>query len=277
MGGIGKGAMAPTLKDVLNLLESVSPAGLAEPWDNSGLQVGSPSQEVGAIFLSLDPTLKALQRAIDAHAQMLLTHHPLIFKPISHINVQSFPGDIIVKAIKNDVAIACAHTNLDASIGGVNDILADLLGLEHVEVLKENFDAEGPVGIGRIGDLKNPLPLDSVLREISRIFRLDHLKVVGGKDVSVRRLAVVGGSGGSFLAEAYEKGADLFLTGDITHHVALDAENLGLVLVDGGHFSLENAAFRIFGAHLQKLFKAKKWDVSVKMDKEETDPLRLER
>lgn len=269
--------MAPTLNDILNLLESVSPAGLAEPWDNPGLQVGFPLQKIRTIFTSLDPTPGALQRALDARAQMLLTHHPLIFKPISQVNSESFPGDVIFRAIKKDVAIVCAHTNLDASRAGINDILADLLGLVNVEVLKENTASEGPAGLGRIGDLLKPLPLDAVLREISRIFHLGHMKVVGKKGVTIKRLAVVGGSGGSLLTEAHRKGADLFLTGDVTHHVALDAESLGVVLVDGGHFALENTAFKVFGAYLQGLFKAKKWDVSVRIDEVESDPLRMER
>ena len=273
----GKGSMVPTLQNILDLLESVSPASLAEPWDNPGLQVGFPPQKIGTIFTSLDPTPGALQRALDMHAQMLLTHHPLIFKPISQINPENFPGDVIVRAVKNDVAVVCAHTNLDASMGGINDILADILGLVNVEILKENTDSEKPAGLGRIGDLRKPLPLDSVLQEISRTFHLEQIKVAGKKDVFVRRLAVVGGSGGSLLREAHRKRADLFLTGDVTHHVALDAETLGVVLVDGGHFSLENEAFRVFGTHLQKLFKAKKWEVSLKIDEKEADPLRLER
>lgn len=267
--------MVPTLKDILNLLESVSPASLAEPWDNPGLQVGFPSQKIGTIFISLDPTPGALERALDVHAQMLLTHHPLIFKPISQIDSQNFPGDVIVRAVKNDVAIVCAHTNLDASKGGINDILADILGLVNVEILKENTDSKEPAGLGRIGDLKKPLPLDSVLREISKTFHLEQMKVAGKKETLIRRLAVVGGSGGSLLTEAHRKMADLFLTGDVTHHVALDAETLGVVLVDGGHFTLENEAFRVFGGHLQKLFKMKKWDVSVKIDEKEADPFTI--
>ena len=267
--------MVPTVTDLLNLLESVSPASLAEPWDNPGLQVGIPSQKIQTIFTSLDPTPRALQRALDAHAQILLTHHPLIFKPISQINSEFFPGDVIFRAIKKDVSVVCAHTNLDASMAGINDILSDLLGLVNVAVLKEDAGMEGSVGLGRIGDLEKPLPLNLVLQEISRTFHLQHMKVAGETDAAIKRLAVVGGSGGSLLAEAYRKGADLFLTGDVTHHVALEAESLGMVLVDGGHFALENAAFRAFGVHLQELLAARSWDVSVKIDEEGADPLRM--
>ena len=129
---------------------------------------------------------------------MLLTHHPLIFKPISHINSDSFPGDVITRAIKENVAVVCAHTNLDASAAGINDILADLLGLVNVAVLKENAGLEGPVGLGRIGDLEKPLPLDVMLRKISGIFHLEHMKVVGEKGAAIKRVAVVGGSGEVF-------------------------------------------------------------------------------
>ncbi len=269
--------MAPTLKDILQLLESVSPAELAEPWDNPGLQVGTPSQEIKKIFTSLDPTIGALQRAIDAGAQMLLTHHPLIFKPVFRVNSDSFPGNVIAGAIKKNVAIVCAHTNLDASKDGMNDILADLLGLAHVEILKENAEGKDGAGMGRIGDLAEALPLEAFLRKISGIFQLGSMKVAGERAAVIQRVAVVGGSGGSFLAEAHKNGADLFLTGDVTHHVALDAKTLGLVLVDGGHFALENAAFNVFAGFLQNRLKTENWDVSVQKDEKNADPLRMER
>jgi len=264
--------MQPTLKDFLVLLETIAPARLAEPWDNSGLQVGSLSQKIRKVFTSLDPTLNALISASEANAQLLFTHHPLIFKPLSRLDINSFPGDVVAEAAKRGVSIVAAHTNLDAAQGGINDILADLMGLRNVEVLKNADEMDG-VGLGRIGDLPGSTRLSAVARDVKKVLGTQNIKMVGQRDALIHRLAVVGGSGGSLLSLAYEKGADLLLTGDVGHHVALEAKSLGMALIDGGHFHTEKVAFRVFVKNLNKILKAKGWDVTFEIDKNETDPI----
>ena len=264
--------MQPTLKDFLGLLGTIAPARLAEPWDNSGLQVGSLSQKIRKVFTSLDPTLNALTSAAEANAQLLFTHHPLIFKPLSRLDINSFPGDVVAEAAKRGVSIVAAHTNLDAAQGGINDILADLVGLRNVEVLKNADEMDG-VGLGRIGYLPGPAGLSAVARDVKKVLGTQNIKVVGQSDALIHRLAVVGGSGGSLLSLAYEKGADLLLTGDVGHHVALEAKSLGMALIDGGHFHTEKVAFRVFVKNLNKILKAKGWEVAFEIDKNETDPI----
>ena len=264
--------MIPKLKDILELLEKVAPLRLAEPWDNPGLQVGSYSQEIKKIFLALDPTKKALKSASENNAQLLLTHHPLIFKPLSQIDIHAFPGDVLFEAVKSEISIVSAHTNLDMARGGINDILADLLGLQHVEVLKEIHEEQG-VGLGRIGVLPGPTGLSVVIEQIKRILGTEKLKIIGKQDIQISRLAVVGGSGGGLVSIASKKGAELLLTGDVGHHHALEALSLGLVLIDGGHFHTEKTAFKVFGERLQVMLRTKKWEVAVEVDKDETDPM----
>ncbi len=264
--------MKPTLKDFLGFLETIAPARLAEPWDNPGLQVGSLSQEIRKVFTSLDPTLNALTSATEANAQLLFTHHPLIFKPLSRLDINSFPGDVVAEAAKREVSIVAAHTNLDATRGGINDILADLMGLRNVEVLK-NADEMNGVGLGRIGYLQGPTALSAVARDVKKVLGTQNIKVVGQRDALIHRLAVVGGSGGSLVTLAYEKRADLLLTGDVGHHVALEAKSLGMALIDGGHFHTEKIAFRVFVKNLNKILKAKGWEVTFEIDKNETDPI----
>ena len=264
--------MKPTLKDFLDLLESIAPARLAESWDNPGLQVGLLSQKIRKVFTSLDPTLDALLSADEADAQLLFTHHPLIFKPLSRLDINSFPGDVIAEAVKRGVSIVAAHTNLDAARGGINDILADLMGLTNVEVLKNADEMDG-VGLGRIGYLPQPTALSAVARDVKDVLGTQSIKVVGKRDALIHRLAVVGGSGGSLLPLAYEKGADLLLTGDVGHHVALEAESSGMALIDGGHFHTEKTAFRVFVSNLNKTIKTRGWEVTLETDKNETDPI----
>jgi dinuclear metal center YbgI/SA1388 family protein len=264
--------MIPKLKDFLDLLEQIAPARFAEPWDNPGLQIGSYTQEVRTIFLALDPTLKALTSASKNGAQVLLTHHPLIFKPISRLEIHRYPQDVIVQAAKSKISVVAAHTNLDVAKGGMNDILAHMLGLQHIEVLSK-ADEEKGVGLGRIGDLPEPTEFSYVVNHIKGVLRAEKLRLVGQGDRLVRRLAVVAGSGGSLVALASEKGADLLLTGDVSHHHALEAESLGIALIDGGHFHTEKAAFRDFAGRLREVLTGKGWDVTVEVYEDETSPI----
>jgi dinuclear metal center YbgI/SA1388 family protein len=263
------------LKDFLDVLETVAPARWAESWDNPGLQVGCPTQEIRRIFSSLDPSSKALRSASTANAQLLFTHHPLIFKPLSRLNTDTFPGDVITEAARKEIAIVAAHTNLDVAQGGINDILADLLGLTDVEVLQP-IDAADGIGLGRIGNLPRPADLSAVARAIKKTLSKPEIRAVGQRDLMIRRLAVVGGSGGSLVSLAAEKGADLLLTGDVGHHVALEAQALGMALIDGGHFHSEKIAFKIFAKTLDALLKSKGWEIDVVIDEDEVDPIWLD-
>lgn len=264
--------MIPGLSDILELLEEVAPSRLAEPWDNPGLQVGSYTQSIKKIYAALDATPESLQSARMNDAQLLLTHHPLIFKPISRLDRDVFPGNTILEAGKRDIAIVSAHTNLDVAVGGINDILADLLGLERVEVLQEMEGFEG-VGLGRVGDLKNSRAVPELLEDLKRILDVDQLRVVGKTDQKVRRIAVVGGSGASLSSLASQKGSDMLLTGDVGYHHAVEAQLLGIVLIDGGHFHTEKAAFTVFAKRFGEMIRARGWECLVEVDDEECDPV----
>ena len=265
--------MVPTLTDILALLDSMAPSRWAESWDNPGLQVGASSRSIPAIFLSLDPTLQALTRAVHSGARLLLTHHPLIFKPLRQVDRESYPGDVICEALAREVSIVSAHTNLDVAPGGINDMLADLLELRHVEVLEGMAGSDG-AGLGRIGDLPSAEPLPAVVSRIKRLIGVDHLRVAGRDAAEIRRVAVVGGSGGSMVRCAAGRGADLLLTGDVGHHHALEAESVGIALVDGGHFHTERAAFRRFAGTLKAEMNDRGWSVTVVVDGDDHDPLR---
>ncbi|MCP4681755.1 MAG: Nif3-like dinuclear metal center hexameric protein [Desulfobacterales bacterium] len=265
--------MYPKLKDILDLLEKFAPERLAEEWDNPGLQVGSYSREIKKIFLALDPTMKSLASAFRQGAQMLLSHHPLIFSPISRLDVNVYPGNVIVEALKSKICVVAAHTNLDLAHGGINDILADSLGFKNVEILKESREMDN-AGLGRIGDLPKPDKLSIVAKRVKEVLGTEKLKMVGSGNLQINRIAVVGGSGGNLVSLASEKGAQLLLTGDVSHHNALEAESLGIALLDGGHFLTEKMAFGLFAERLQAMIKEQGWGVMVEVDKEETDPMR---
>ncbi|MFH1243416.1 MAG: Nif3-like dinuclear metal center hexameric protein [Pseudomonadota bacterium] len=252
--------MHPRLRDILELLEEIAPSRLAAVWDNPGLQVGSYSQEIRKVFLALDPTLRTLRRAQDRDAQLLVTHHPLILKPLSRVDINIYPGEVIFEAVRGEISVVSAHTNLDVARGGINDILAGLLDLRDVAVLEER-EGEYGVGLGRIGDLPEPAGLLVVVERVKGILGSRNVNVAGKGGDRIRRLAVVGGSGGSLVSLAFDRGADLLLTGDVSYHHALEAESLGIALLDAGHFSTEKTAFRVFGKDLGERFQAEGWEV----------------
>ncbi len=264
--------MIPTVRDIEDLLEEMAPCRLAEQWDNPGLQVGSGFQKVKKICVALDATLEALESASDKDAQMLFTHHPLIFTPLQRVEGGAYPGNVIFQAIRTGISVMAAHTNLDAARGGINDILADLLSLQEVEVLKEREEEEG-VGLGRIGYLREAMPLSEFSREVKKVLEAESIRVIGEGKSSIRRVAVVGGSGGSLISLSRQKGADLLLTGDIGHHHALEAGTIGLALIDGGHFHTERVAFKVFAGHLRDALRSRGWEVEVELYEAETDPL----
>jgi len=269
--------MIPKLKDIIDILEKIVPSLMAEEWDNPGLQIGNSSQEIKKILISLDPTIKALKKASDRNAQLLLTHHPLIFKPLSCLNQNEYPGDVIFEAFRKGISIFAAHTNLDVMRGGINDILANLFGLQDIQVLqkKENVAMNG-AGLGRIGDLLEPMGLATMIETVKAVLGTNKVKVVGNKNIKIKRVAVVGGSGGGMISLASKKGADLFISGDITHHEALEAESLGMALIDGGHFHTEKAALTLFANRLKDTLIDQGWDVIIEVNTDERGPMRYE-
>ena len=262
------------LSDILDLLEELAPNSLAEDWDNPGLQVGKKSQTIHKILIALDPTLQALKTATQIKAQLLLTHHPLIFKPLFHLDQEVFPANVIFEAIRTGTSIIAAHTNLDRSQGGINDMLAQLFGLQHATVLQKMTDLnDHGVGLGRIGLIPESKSLDEMVETVKEKLGLQTTKLVGRGDQPINRIAVVGGSGGGFVATAAEAGADLLITGDLGHHHALEAENLGLALIDGGHFHTEKAALSLFTDRFKKILKNRNWEATIEFFQTERCPI----
>jgi len=267
--------MLPTLKDILDTLDEIAPFILAEEWDNSGLQVGSLSHEIKKIYVALDPTIETLKNASNTGAQLLLTHHPLIYKPLLNINYEKYPGEIIYFASKAEISIIAAHTNLDICIGGINDILANILNLEGIKALEEHNGNSESIGIGRIGTLQKPLELSKVIEILKNCLGVNNIMVSGKNDKIIKRIAVVGGSGGDTISTAAQKGADLLVTGDIKYHQAMEAQNSGLSLIDGGHFHTERTALKVFSGIFKDALASKGWDVMLEFHGNEKNPMRF--
>jgi len=266
--------MVPTLKDILDTLDRMAPFAAAEDWDNCGLQVGTLSQEIGKICVALDPSPMSLREAAGRGAQMLLTHHPLIFGPLRCIDRNAYPGSVISEALETGISVVSAHTNLDVARGGINDMLADLFGLQGVEVLEKRVvPLSGDLGLGRVGDLAKPVTLSDMAERAKQVLGVERVRVLGHGSSSLHRVAVVGGSGGSMVSAASHRGADILITGDIGHHDARMAETVGLSLIDGGHFFTEKAALHLFSDSLLEKLREEGWNVALEKYEDEKPPM----
>jgi dinuclear metal center YbgI/SA1388 family protein len=233
--------------DVVEILEKFAPKSLAREGDNIGLLIGSLEAEVKGILISLDATLMALQEAAEKKANLLISHHPLIFQPLRNlINV----SPSILFAVKNDISVYSAHTNLDVAEKGIGDALSKLFDLVKVKKLdKEGVKEEK--AMGRVGYLKKPLSLKELAVFVAEKLNVK-VKVLGEKDKLVRKVALCGGGGSGLLFEAYKESADVFITGDVNHHAALLALELGIALIDATHLATERVILNSLKEYVSK-------------------------
>ena len=243
-----------TVKDILDYLYTVAPASMKMSWDNVGLLCGSGNKEVRTILVALDPFESVAQEASAVDADLLVTHHPLIFQPVKAITDDSGVGRAILHLIRHNISAINAHTNLDCAPGGVNDILAQTLGLQDIQVVcPSGVDEEGrPWGLLRQGTVECQ-PLDRFLGTVKTALDCQGLKYAdGGKPV--HKVAVGGGSCGSELMDAFHAGCDTFITADVKYNQFWEAKELGMTIIDAGHFHTENPICAVLAEKLQAAF-----------------------
>ena len=226
------------VKDILNCITAVAPLQWQESYDNAGLQVGDLNAETRKALICIDITEEIVDEAVAKNCDLIISHHPLIFHGLKHLSPQTYIERTVVKAIKHDIAIISMHTNLDNSYLGVSRILAEKLGLKNLHILQPAAMDSDLCGAGMVGEFENPMDevafLGLVANTINSPF-LRHSALTGRK---VRKVALCGGSGSSFMADALRCGADAYLTADIKYHDFFVPEG-NILLVDGGHFETE--------------------------------------
>jgi len=229
------------LKDLLTLLDDIADRNLAEDWDNVGLMVGDPTAEVSGIMVALDPTAAVLTEADRSGCNTLVTHHPLIFKPLKGLRLDEPEGRVLGQVIRAGMAVVACHTNLDKIHGGVSDLLAAALGLSSARpLIPDPPDLRlQPCGLGRIGELEAPLAFSEFVELVKSRLDIAHLPVAGPSPDKITTVAVCGGSGSELAVRAREAGAQVYLTGEIKHSMARWAEEAGFCLIDAGHYATE--------------------------------------
>ena len=225
-------------KEIVQVIEAAYPREAALDFDNVGLLAGRTEKEVERVYIALDATDAVIDRAIEAGADMLITHHPLIFSPLKKVTDEDFVSRRVVKLIQNDISYYAMHTNYD--VLGMAELAEKILGIRDSEVLDITMEKDGKQeGIGRIGELEKPMTLEECCVYVKHKLNLGSLKVFGDMQAEVSRLAISPGSGKTAIAAAIAKGADVLVTGDIGHHDGLDAVEQGLAVIDAGHYGTE--------------------------------------
>ncbi len=280
--------MEATVAQIIHIMDRLIPPWLAEEWDNVGLQIGNPQLPVKRIWIALDAGLEVISAACKKNVDLLITHHPLIFKPLKSIDFATPGGSIIQMAAQHQLAIFSAHTNFDIVSDGVNDILANRLGLKKLEILqavkvaaamqnemRSAADEATAFGIGRTGFLSKRMTLEALISMIKKKLKLDFVKVAGDLNMKVSRVAICSGSGSSLMAAFLASEAEVYISGDIHYHNARDAESAQRAIIDIGHFASEHLMVEALDERLTQLLSEEGISAEVTACAMEKDPFSL--
>lgn len=243
------------LNDIIKLLEKLAPKALAESWDNPGLLVGRGDADITCIYVALDATEAAIARAKDCSAQLLLTHHPMIFSPVKQINDSDFIGRRILDLIASGINCYAMHTNFD--VAKMADLAADRLHLKYREVLEVTIlpgtcGNEISMGIGCAGKLPRTMTLGECGEYVKKVFEIPSVKIFGDLDRKISRAALCPGSGKHMTSHACARECDVLITGDIDHHEGIDALSQGMAIIDAGHHGIEHIFVEFMAQYLDE-------------------------
>lgn len=244
-----------SVKEIRDYFDEIAPYDMKLDFDNVGLLVGFCDAEVTKAVAALDITDDVIEEAVSLGAQLIVSHHPLIFDPLKRVTDDDTKGKKIIRMLTNGISAICLHTNMDTAEGGVNDRLMAALGAEVTGLLAPHgaHPDGSPYGISRLGKLKSPVEFDEFLARTKQRLHCNGLRYVdGGKPVEY--IACCGGAGGSDMMKAYAAGCDTYVTADLKYDHFLLAKELGLNLIDADHFCTENVVVPYFKEQLAGRF-----------------------
>ncbi len=245
---------------------------LSMPGDVSGLQIGTLNKNIKRVMVALDIRETSVVEAIDKQIDLIIVKHAPIFKPLKNLVADDLQNQIYLKLIQHNIAVYVSHTDIDVVDGGLNDWFCDLLGITETEYLHETAPGQG---IGRVGTVKEQT-LEELALTVKSVFGLDAVRLVTyahQKDQYVNRVAICGGSGDDFYKDALEKGADVYITGDIYYHTGQDMLTQGLLAIDPGHH-IESLFIQKIAEKLEEWKAAEGWDVEIFASTVSTNPFR---
>ncbi len=256
--------MSVTVKQIIDLIEIDIPLIAAEDWDNVGLQVGVPDAPVEKVLVCLELNDAVIEQAITTHCQLIIAHHPLIFKPLKSLREDQPKGRLISRLIRQNMAFYAMHTNYDHYDRGLSYLLAKALLLEKIEPLiavKPQIDQR--FTLGKKGQLTVPMTAAQFAEHLKKSLSLNSVRLAGDLTKTIATVAVIAGAGMDFLAETAQSGVDAFVTGDAKYHEVVEGLHHGLLLADVGHFESEVLFAEGFAKQLTNMIKQHRLDVSV--------------
>ena len=250
--------------DIAEKIEKLFPPELAESYDNIGLLCGSGEKEVKTILVTLDTNLAVAKEAVKVGADMIVSHHPILFGGIKRIDYGTPTGKMLKLLIENDIAVFAAHTNLDSAKGGINDALAKLFELKDIKVLEPNSNNQ-KAGLGRYGKLKKPITLFELAEMTKEKLGTPRVRMSGRPDTVIENLAIASGSCSEVIPTAMRKGCEAIITGDMKYHETIENVEAGICIIDAGHYPTETIAMDIFESVLKgsgvEIIKSKYRDI----------------
>lgn len=250
-------------KEIIELLETLSPRQYACNWDNVGLLVGRKEKEIHTVMIALDASAEIVSLAVKAQVDMLITHHPMIFSPIKRVNEEQFTTEKVLTLAEHGICYYAMHTNFDA-VGGMAELAAGEQYLNLSDTSPIVCEESGEIGMGRYGKLPKPMTAEQVAEYVKKRFDIPFVLLYQREDERERvydRIAVMPGSGKSEMQAVKENGYALYLTGDIGHHEGLDAMDMGLSVIDATHYGLEHIFIPFIYDYLKKTLMDKEINV----------------
>jgi dinuclear metal center YbgI/SA1388 family protein len=259
--------------DLVDKFETFAPKEIAVPNDPIGLQIGSLEQDIHKVLVTLDVRPEVVQEAVDNHCDMIFSHHPAMFRPVRNIDLSKPQSKMYADIIKNNITVYSAHTNLDNANNGMNDWLAKQMDLKHVQgLIYQNTYHNRDFFMGRIGQLQHSMTVLEFAKKCKRDFHINGLRLISNDPQQiVNKVAVIGGDGGKFYHLAKNKGADVFVTGDVYYHVGHDMLADHISVVDPGHH-IESICKLELAKMIKKWSSQEKWQIDVIESKLNTDP-----
>jgi len=262
------------LADLIRFFDQFAPGHLAEEWDNVGLLVGDPAAEIERVLTCLTLTPDVAEEAVANENDVIVTHHPILFRPVQRITSQSSEGSILLKLIQAGVAVYSPHTRYDNAADGVNTQIADKLEIQHLQPLKPVVadtatGSDMEPGAGRFGSLPSQRILAELISMIKERFEIETVGVIGDQSRSVQTVGIACGSAAGFMTDAQRVGCDLFITGEARFHDCLAARTMGLAMILLGHYASERFAMEHLADILSEAFP----QLIIKASSQESDPL----
>jgi len=262
------------LKQIIDILEEIAPPQYAAPWDNSGLQVGSPEAEVSSILVALDITEGVVREGVRKKVDLIITHHPLFFHPLSRLQTDTGTGRLLSPLLTEGISVYAAHTNLDVATDGVNDRLGRALKITHWTALQGETTSDTK-GFGGVGKLEAPRRLLKIVSDLKKSLKIPAVRLVGPKEKTVQKIAFCCGSGASLFADVCRATPDLFITGDLKYHDAMNFLLEGIPALDIGHFASEAGIRKPLAERIRHAINKKGSRIPVHVSRTERDPFQL--